>query len=129
MGGEAVNRRLNPQIVPIVLKGMEACETFVRQRHSGDRQYAAALGLGAINRIAVIESVYSFNRQSPPGRAEALRVSEAYLRNERIQTYLSCCSLSDCRSFKTAMRYLLETRKNLFFYYAGAKIMRRLVGK
>lgn len=126
LSDDSITRRFDPQICSKVIASILSREAFVRECHNGDTAYERSLGAGAVNMLSAIERNCTFHKSVPLKMSEVIRISRLYLYDDRVKRLISRCRLADCKSVRTALRYILETKTGLPFYYICMKFIRHI---
>lgn len=114
---ESICHKYNPEILSIVLSFLYKAEEFVKERHAGESDYERMLGVQTFRVIGDLDEVLFFHPEHPITFKEYKKYMQLYYDESLVKMYMKKCRLSDIRTFKKFVRFVLLARKHLFLYY------------
>lgn len=116
----SVCRRYNVEMLDILLMFLREMEIFIQKNHDNDELYLKFLGNQTINILGDVNVAMFFHSTGRMDYSEYCKYMERYYNNDVVKRYIVKCSLSDFKTIREKVTYLLIRDRHVFLYYVIA---------
>lgn len=122
----SICHRYNPDMMEILLEYLEKIENFVKEFHNGDALYERMIGVQAVNIQGDLRSTLFFHVSGFMQVKKYRTYMDSYYANPVIKKYLDKPRISDFRTFRERLFYVLISRRYVYLYYYLCASLKRL---